>query len=652
MTAHITAENPVVNSSLDGTARPGKLWSRTIRQPRGYLSVAWLMLVLVVGVIIPLTSLVDPLIQNANEILQLPSAGHLLGTDTLGRDIFARLMFGGRDALLLSGEVIAVSLLIGTPLGLVAGFGSKWGDRLTSRFADLVLAIPGIIVLLAVETVAGNNLPLTMAVLGLLVSAGIIRLVRSSTQAVVNELYVDAARVVGLSPIRIALRHVLPNVAGPLIVQSSIIGGVSLLTVTGLQFLGLGPNPPAPSWGASVFEASSNISRAPWLMAPSGIVIILSVLAFNQLGDAFRDSIAGPGRNDLLTPAKRLTTQAAGPAQPAFDGETATGSDIALDVRNLTVTTDSGNGSVTLVDNVSFALRRGQTLGIVGESGCGKSMTALAILGLLPRNVRMTQGSVRVGSQAIAGLTERQLLKVRGTKISFIPQEPMVALDPNFSIGHQLVAPLRRMRHMKGAEAHTEALRLLGVVGITSPTEVFQSYPHQISGGMAQRVCIALALLGGPDVLIADEPTTALDVTVQAEILDLLRKLQADFGMAIVLVTHNFGVVADLCDNAVVMYAGQVVEAGPAASLLRTPTHPYSLGLLRSMPGVADRSERLPTISGTVPKPELWPNSCRFASRCPFVTDACTAAPVPMVSSGFETISRCIRVDELEELKR
>jgi peptide/nickel transport system permease protein len=637
------------------TTRHG-LAARTFRQPRAYLAAGWLVLLVLASVILPLTGLLHPLTQNPSAILQLPSGAHWLGTDELGRDILARLIYGARDALLLSLEVVATSIVVGAPLGLWAGFGSRWGEWLSARFADLMLAIPAIIVLLAVVTIFGNNMPITAAVLGVIVSAGNIRLVRASAQAVIREPYVDAARVSGLSGRRIAFRHVLPNVAGPLIVQASIIAGISLLTLTGLQFLGLGPNPPAPSWGGLVAEASANMSRQSWMMVPSGLAVILTVLAFNQLGDALRDALAGPGRSSLLVPAHnavaKASHRAAGPDRRAGGERTtsAESADAALVVDDVRVTAPVGGGVVTLVDQVSLTVAKGETVGIVGESGCGKSMTALAILGLLPSNVTFASGSVLIGGEDLATMTDKQRRRTRGTRIASIPQEPMTALDPNFTIGKQLTAPARRLLGLTRAQARAEALRLLDAVGIASPEMVFRRYPHEISGGMAQRVCIAQALIGKPEVLIADEPTTALDVTVQAEILDLLRGLQHAMGMAIVLVTHNLGVVADICDRAMVMYAGQIVEAGQTRQLLTSPAHPYTLSLLGSVPSRASRGSALPTIHGTVPRPEEWPDSCRFAGRCPLAVAACRAEPIALVRTAPGAASRCIRTGELRRL--
>jgi peptide/nickel transport system permease protein len=293
---------------------------------------------------------------------------------------------------------------------------------------------------------------------------------------------------------------------------------------------------------------------------------------------------------------------------------------------------------------VSFALRPGAVLGLVGESGCGKTMTARALLGLLPEGVAVTGGSVWFADRDLAALPERQLRAIRGREIALISQEPMVALDPVFSIGYQLTQPIRRFRGVGRAQARRIAAELLGQVGIVDARRILRSYPHQLSGGMAQRVCIALALTGSPRLLIADEPTTALDVTVQAEILSLLRSLVQARGLSVILVSHDLGVIADLCDEVAVMYAGQVVESGTVTNVLGRPTHPYTAALLGANPHVADGlpvPERLPSIPGTVPAPADWPAGCRFAGRCSLATDAC-AQPVPATRAHGSGTVRCV----------
>jgi peptide/nickel transport system permease protein len=318
-----------------------------------------------------------------------------------------------------------------------------------------------------------------------------------------------------------------------------------------------------------------------------------------------------------------------------------------LSVRNLSVGVDHG---VRLVTDVSFDVEPGTVLGLVGESGCGKTMTALSLLGLLPSGVSVAGGQILWDGTNLAASTEKDMEGVRGREIALISQEPMRALDPMFTVGYQLTAAIRRLRNVGKSEARKEALSLLEKVGIVDAQRILKAYPHQISGGMAQRVAIALALSGRPRLLVADEPTTALDVTVQAEILSLLRALVKDTGMSVVMVTHDLGVVADICDQVAVMYAGQVVENGKTAAILDNPRHPYTLALLAADPhtnAAEGMPERLATISGQVPQPKDWPTGCRFAARCQFAGSACTA-PIPLLPSGAsDGRVRCVKADEL-----
>jgi peptide/nickel transport system permease protein len=295
-------------------------------------------------------------------------------------------------------------------------------------------------------------------------------------------------------------------------------------------------------------------------------------------------------------------------------------------------------------------VRAGESIALVGESGCGKTMTALALMGLVPPPGRISGGQIIFEGKDLAQLDESALNQVRGVSIGLISQEPMVALDPSFTIGSQLREPLRYHKKLSRQAAQERAIELLRLVGIPRPEVVAKSYPHQLSGGMAQRVAIAIALTGEPKLLIADEPTTALDVTIQAEILDLLRSLQEQMGMALILVTHDLGVVADMCSRAVVMYAGQVVEEAIVDNLFDRPLHPYTMGLLRSMPDLNDTEGKLHTIEGSVPPPQRWPAYCHFADRCPYVTVTCRSGPIPLLVPEPGRASRCIRVETLQAI--
>lgn len=320
-------------------------------------------------------------------------------------------------------------------------------------------------------------------------------------------------------------------------------------------------------------------------------------------------------------------------------------SDALLTVSDLRTWFHTDQGIARAVDGISFEVCSGETLGIVGESGCGKTVTSLSILRLLPQPpARIEQGSsIQFDGEELLSASEKRMRALRGNDISMIFQEPMNSLNPVYTVGSQITEVLRLHRGMDRAEARTEAIRLLVEVGISDADRRIDEYPHQLSGGMRQRMMIAMALSCDPRLLIADEPTTALDVTIQAQILDLLAQLQDRHGMAVLLITHDLGVVAEVCDRVVVMYAGQIVETGTVDEIFAKPVHPYTRGLLASLPSVERRGQRLASIPGTVPSPTAWPEGCRFAERCSEATAAC-GAEQPLVEIGHPSrVARCWR---------
>ena len=317
-----------------------------------------------------------------------------------------------------------------------------------------------------------------------------------------------------------------------------------------------------------------------------------------------------------------------------------------LQVENMSVTLATDNGPAPVVRGLSFSVAQGGTLGIVGESGCGKSMTALSIMRLLPENAAVS-GRILLQGQDLLALDEAAMCAVRGNRVGMVFQEPMTALNPAHTVGHQVAESLWIHGRMNGAQAWAEAARLLDLVGIPNARDRLNDYPHQLSGGQRQRVVIAIALSCKPALLIADEPTTALDVTVQAQILDLLDQLVADLGMGLVLISHDLGVIGRLCDDVVVMYAGEAVEQGTTAAIFEAPAHPYTRGLFGALPQAqAAAGARLYTIPGVVPSPDVLPPGCKFANRCEFAIDRCRAAPPPLADLGQGHFARCIRVGE------
>ncbi len=317
---------------------------------------------------------------------------------------------------------------------------------------------------------------------------------------------------------------------------------------------------------------------------------------------------------------------------------------ILLEVQGLRTLFKTDDGEFAAVDGVAFSVDAGRTLAIVGESGCGKSVTALSIMGLVPNPPgRIAEGSIRFEGRELIGLPTAQLQDLRGNGMAMIFQEPMSSLNPAFTVGEQIVEGLMRHRPLTREQASQRALEMLHTVRIPAPEQRFHEYPHKLSGGMRQRVMIAMALSCAPRLLIADEPTTALDVTIQAQILELMRTLQQETGTAVILITHDLGVVAEVADEVVVMYAGKVVEQGPVQALFDTPQHPYTIGLLGSIPRLHGEQSRLAAIQGQVPNPLQLPAGCRFAQRCPFAQARCHAESPPLREVASGHASACWR---------
>jgi ABC-type dipeptide/oligopeptide/nickel transport system ATPase component len=421
-----------------------------------------------------------------------------------------------------------------------------------------------------------------MLIFGVLLAPAFYRVVYSAVTAVRNELYVDAARVSGLSDARIIGRHVLTVVRAPAIILAAGIAGIAIAVEAGLDFLGVG-DASSFTWGSMLNDAFQAIYDAPLTLLWPSLAIALTCIALTLLGNALRDELERSGSPKRRRGAKKAPTAVEVAAQPVLVHDEPLDKqvgEVLLEVKGLAVGYDQPDGTVkTVVEDVSLIVRRGEVHSLIGESGSGKTQTAWSILRLLPQGGRIVAGSILFEGADLAKLGEAEMTKLRGSKIAYIPQEPMSNLDPSFTIGSQLVEPMRVCLGISKQEAKEKALALLARVGIPNPERTFAAYPHEVSGGMAQRVLIAGAVSCNPDLLIADEPTTALDVTVQAEVLDLLRSLQREFDMGMVLVTHNFGVVADLADRVSVMRQGRIVETGPVRSIFADPRHEYTKSL-------------------------------------------------------------------------
>jgi ABC-type dipeptide/oligopeptide/nickel transport system ATPase component/ABC-type dipeptide/oligopeptide/nickel transport system permease subunit len=551
---------------------------RLLHNPLGVISLVILLALILVAVFAPLLAPLPP--NQANVLLtNAPpgTGGYLLGGDSAGRDVLSRMIWATRGTLIACVMVLLTSGIIGVVGGLIAGY---YGGRIrgvSNWISDAILALPGIVLLIALYTVIGPNITLAMAIFRVMISPVVYRLVEGVVEGVRHELYIDAAQVSGLSDLRIVFRHVLRAVRSPIIIQSAFIlaGAIGLQAM--LEFLGLG-SPSEPSWGGMLDLSFKNIYISPTGVLWPALAITISVLTFVLLGNALRDALDPSSKRRILSSreiAKARQQLKTGDEVIPEPDPTA-----RLSVRNLRVAYPQSNGKLQqVVRGVSFDLAPGEILGIVGESGSGKSQTSFSVLGVLPKNAVVLSGSVIYDGQDL--LAQPELLRrLRGSKIAYVPQEPMSNLDPSMTIGKQMVLALRAAKPMSKTEALERIVALLGRVGIPEPELVVRKYPFQISGGMAQRVLIAGAVASDPDVIIADEPTTALDVTVQAEVLDLLRELRAERGLSMLLVTHNLGVVADLCDRVIVMKTGEIIETAQVTNFFDGPAHSYSKSLL------------------------------------------------------------------------
>jgi oligopeptide/dipeptide ABC transporter ATP-binding protein len=553
----------------------------------------------------------------ANYLLP-PGGAHPFGTDQFGRDVFSRVLFGGQVTLAASLLGVGIAAIGGVSLGLFAGYSEGRLSAILMRLVDVGLAFPGIMIALAVVAVLGPGMVNVELAVGISLILGYIRLVRAVVMAVKKNEFVEAAYTMGARPLFIVVRHLLPNVAGPIIVLTTSAIGWAIITASSMSFLGLGVNPPTPEWGADLRSAMSYLQSAPWLIAP-GVAILLAIVAVNLLGDGLQDALDDdyaervPSRNRNVPPTSEPL--------PTTDR----GIPPLLRVEHLTTSFLTRAGTVRAVDDVSFDLGPGEALGIVGESGSGKSVLARSLLRLIPDPSRkMTGGSISLEGVELLDLSERELGKIRGSKMAIVFQDPLSSLNPTLTIGFQLSEGLILHQGLGRAAARTRAIELLDAVGIPDASSRASSYPFELSGGMRQRVMIAMAISCNPKLLIADEPTTALDVTTQAQIMELILRLRRTIGSALVLISHDLGLVAGVVDRVAVMYAGRVVEVGPVDVILKSPAHPYTLALLRSIPRLdRERPERLIAIHGAPPDPIRRPTGCSFHPRCPLAMEIC-----------------------------
>jgi peptide/nickel transport system permease protein len=591
---------------------------RRVFRNRGALVGTIILLILVAAsVLVRQLSSEDPTAVLMANYLVPPGGVHPFGTDQFGRDVFSRVLFGGQVTLAASLLGVGIAALGGVSLGLFAGYSEGRASAILMRLVDVGLAFPGIMIALAVVAVLGPGMVNVELAVGISLILGYVRLVRAVVLAIKKNEFVEAAYAMGARPLFIVVRHLLPNVAGPIIVLTTSAIGWAIITASSMSFLGLGVSPPTPEWGADLRSAMSYLQSAPWLITP-GVAILLAIVAVNLLGDGLQDALD----EDYADPVPLLSGGRA-TREPARTVDRAALP--LLRVEHLSTTFSTRAGTVRAVDDISFDLGSGEALGIVGESGSGKSVLARSLLHLVPDpSGKMISGAVSLDGVDLYRLSERQLGKIRGSKIAIVFQDPLSSLNPTLTIGFQLSEGLMLHQGLGKPEAWARAIELLDAVGIPDGKTRASSYPFELSGGMRQRVMIAMAISCRPKLLIADEPTTALDVTTQAQIMELILRLRRTTGSALVLISHDLGLVAGVVDRVAVMYAGRVVEIGRVDVILNSPAHPYTLALLRSIPRLdRPRPDRLIAIRGVPPDPVRRPSGCSFHPRCPLAMEIC-----------------------------
>ncbi len=637
------------------STRHARFWRRFSQQRLALAAAAVLVVLVLIALFAPWLAPYDPYAQNLRAAFRGPGAEHWLGTDALGRDTLSRLFYGARISLQAAALGVGVAAVLGVPIGLIAGYYGGALDRLVMWVADIFFALPPLVLAFAILAIMGSGLLNVILAIGLVLSTLYVRLTRGVVLAEREQLYVQSARVGGLSTPLILFRHLVPNIVPPLIVQTTQLFAVVLLVEAALSFLGVGVPIDEPSWGRMLAEAQNSLARQPFLPLPPGMALTATVLALNLLGDGLRDALEREKSRPEAAPFKTPQPPATSPdeASVALSGNGVkppiSGAAPLLAVRNLTVCFPVAQGQpLTILQDVSFDLAPGETLGIVGESGSGKSMTALALLGLIPPPGQISAGEIWLNGRNLVTLSAAELQQVQGREIAMIFQEPMTALNPVLTIRQHLIEPLRMHHGMQRKQARERARELLELVQVPDPDQRLDDYPHQLSGGMAQRVMIARALACNQRLLICDEPTTALDVTVQGQILDLLADIQRQLGMAMIFITHDLAVVAEICDRVAVMYAGQVVETAPVTNLFQLPRHPYTAALLGTLIQHDTSGTRLPVLPGSVPHASNWPSGCRFHPRCAFAADICRTGTPSLQPLETAQASRCVRLHEID----
>ena len=564
---------------------------------------------------------------------------YLLGADILGRDLFSRIVYGSRISLTIGFVATAISLFLAVLLGGLSGYFGGATDWTIMRFAEFFMLIPSLYFILFLRSLlntrmdSGTSYMLITVILALVGWPGTARTIRGMVHAIKREEFVVDADLEGIPAFVVIFRQIIPQIASLLIVSIALSVPGFIMSETTLSYLGLGINDPAVSWGSLInrdISTLSNLIRFPWLLYPV-LMLLIVTLAFNFIGDVLRDFYAP---YNIVFNRRKLaaffrTTQRSGSPSDAASKAAQPAPDTLLSVRNLHVTFSLLRGTTRIpvygVRGVSFDLSRGEILGIVGESGSGKSVSTTAIPGLLPANAQAT-GSIFFEGVDLMGLAPSQLREYRGKRIGLIFQEPGRSFDPLQSIGKVFWETFRNSQpDITREESDRKAVALLQEVELPDPEGRLKAYPHQFSGGQLQRIGIALALAQNCQLLIADEPTTALDVTIEAQIVSLLLRLKEERGLSVIFISHDIHLVGRISDRIAVMYGGKIMETGSSQQILASPHHPYTQALIAATPefGSHYTTQRMASIPGQVSDPTRPLPGCPFQPRCQFAKEEC-----------------------------
>ncbi|MFJ8537591.1 dipeptide/oligopeptide/nickel ABC transporter permease/ATP-binding protein [Streptomyces sp. NPDC093591] len=610
------------------------------------IAVCFLAVVVLMALLAPVLAPHDPLDQQPPvDGTGHPSAGHWMGQDSLGRDILSRLMYGARWSLAIGLGATGLALVVGALIGAIAATSRKAVDETLMRCLDVVMAFPGIALAAVLVAVFGGGITVLICAIAFLFTPPVARVVRANVLDQYGEDYVTAERVIGARTPHIVIRHVAINCAAPVLVFCTVQVAEAIVFEASLSFIGAGVRPPDPSWGSVIADGKNMVLTGGWWATVfPGLLMLVTVLSLNILSEGVSDAWAAPSarevdvrddddRLEAPEPGSGEVLQLSGLTEAAARLRARArplpqGRQPVLAVENLAIGFEGRHAGVDIVDGISFEVQPGEVLGLVGESGCGKSLTALAVMGLEPKGARV-RGHVRFDQRQLVGEPMRVRRRLLGHEMAMIYQDALSSLNPAMTIRAQLRQVVRR----GGRRTPHDLLTMVGL----DPDRTLRSYPHELSGGQRQRVLIAMALSRDPKLIVADEPTTALDVTVQAQVMELLLRLREELGFALILVSHDLALIADVTDRVVVMYGGQIVETGVTADLVEAPAHHYTRGLLGSVLSLESAQERMTQIKGVVPSPADFPAGCRFADRCPLASEVCRTTAPDLVGTATHT---------------